>query len=277
MDRARSTQTFSIVVAIAAAALFAPSPTAADEAVYFGYDFNEGYSQRHEANYSQEMSRGTYNWSLIFDLEVTEKCVGLTEDGLFKMEIVFDKVEASVMMFDQMRETHIGEQLTGQAISFKLDKNGEYSDIKSMGYIESWQQIQDTIEGFVDAFYVELPAEGYAEGGSWESGGERERGGVTSIWRAEYEFKEMKKEADRECAKVEIESDVDISGVVETPGGDFETDGEGEGKSELYFDPSVGLVVKLKSKMDIELNQTPSSGGDATEMAIMWEIERKLL
>jgi hypothetical protein len=278
MDKARGALWFTVVFAAVVVALVVPSKTPAEEAVYFGYDFSDGYSQRYEINFSEEMSSGTFSRTSIFDLEITERCTGVTEDGSFEMEIVFDKVEASVMMFDQMRETHIGEQLTGQAIGFLLDKHGEHSDLRATGYIESWEQYKSTIEMFVDMFYIELPGKGYTQGDDWDRTDEQDHDGLNTTSHSVYNFGEMKKEKGRECAKVKVETEVGLGGVLATPGGDYRTEGEGEGEGELYFDSGDGLVVKLKSKMEVKLDMTPASGkGEDQEFTQTYELERKLL
>jgi hypothetical protein len=278
MSRVGSISWFFLLAAIATAALVLPSGAPADDAVYFAYDFGDGYNQRYEISFSEERAAGNYSMTSIFDLEITEKFIGVNDDGKFEIEIVFDKVDASVMLFDQMRETHIGEQLTGQSIGFLLDKNGEHSELKALGYIESWEQHKGTIEMFVGMFYVPLPGKGYAKDDKWEYTDEQDNNGLNTTTRSEYHFKEMKKEAGHDCAKVTIETEVGLGGILETPGGDFETEGEGEGESEFYFDSANGLVVKLKSKIEVNLDLTPVTGkGEVQQVTNTYEIERKLL
>ena len=109
MDRKSRVNSLILGVAVAVLSLVT-ADTAADDGVHFVYEFSDGHTQQYKVNFKQEMFWGTFSQSAIIDMEVTEKCVGATEDGGFKMEIVFDKVEASVMMFDRMQETGIGDQ-----------------------------------------------------------------------------------------------------------------------------------------------------------------------
>lgn len=266
------------VLALVATVIAAPAVTGADGGTHFAYDFSEGYVQQYKVNFKQEMFRGSFSWSAIVDLEVTEKCVGVSDEGAFEMEIVFDKVEASMMMFDKMRDSGIGESLTGQAVSFTVDKHGETNDVKAMGYIESWNQVEQIVTELVNQFYVHLPAEDHSKGDKWEFTDEKDEQGmnVTENW--EYEFKEVKQEMGRECAKVQAEVEFGIGGISSTPGGDFKMDGGGDGKYEFFFDGSEGLVVKLKGAIEINSDMTPVDGkGDTNELTINYEISRELL
>ena len=64
------------VLALVATVIAAPAVTGADGGTHFAYDFSEGYVQQYKVNFKQEMFRGSFSWSAIVDLEVTEKCVG---------------------------------------------------------------------------------------------------------------------------------------------------------------------------------------------------------
>jgi hypothetical protein len=255
----------------------APAPARAQETVMFKYKFKEGYNQDYKIKFSQEMYFGAFGTSFFSDLEVTFKCVGVSEDGKFNMEVVFNKVDASRRQGDTMEETNLGEQLTGQTVACVVDAHGEVDDIKAMGYIEAWRQIERDIETVIQAFFAYLPAEEVAKGENWENTDEQSQEDLHITSRTEYEFKEIKNEKGRQCAKVEAETEIGIGGVQATPQGDFNAEGEGEGETELYFDVADGIIVKMKDKMEIKMDMTPVAGGDGFELTRSYQIEVELL
>jgi hypothetical protein len=258
-------------------AVATPGEAPADDAVMLKYNFKEGYSQDYKVKFTQEVFFGTFSRSVFADLEVTERCVGVSEDGKFMMEIVFNKVEASMMMFDKMQESQMGKQLTGQKVAFVVDKHGEVDEIKPVGYIESWQQMESDINAVVNGFYAYLPDKEVTKGESWENTDEQNDDGMHITSQSEYTFKEMKEEKGRNCAQIKSETKTGIGGVNTTPMGEFQAEGEGEGESELYFDPSAGIIVKMKGKMDIKMDMTPVDGGDTVETTVSYQIEKELL
>jgi hypothetical protein len=268
-----------VVLGLAAVALVAaPSSTPAADGYHFAYDFEKGHVQQYKVNFKQEMFWGSFSRSAIVDMEVTEKCVGITEDGLFEIELVFDKVEASVMMFDRMQDSGIGEDLTGQSISFTLDKFGETNDVRAVGYIEAWSQIEQLVTEIANQFYVYLPAEDHAEGDKWEHTDERDEDGMNITENWEYEFKKAEPVKGRDCAKVKAKVNFGIGGIATTPGGDFTMDGEGDGEYEFFFDGAERLVVKVKGSIEVKSDMVPVSGsGEEIESTVIYEIERELL
>lgn len=272
-----STRVLLTLLVAAAAILLLPGGTAADGSAVFVYDFEEGHNQDYKVKFTQESFFGSFSSSVFADMEVTEKCVGVTEDGKFEMEVTFNKVEASMMWMEKMQESKMGEELTGQAIGFVVDKHGEVENIKALGYIEKWRQYEDSIKQLVNGFYPYLPDKEISEGESWEDSDERDENGMHVTSNAKYTFKEMKEQMGRNCAKVEAEVQTGIGGVSSTQMGEYEAEGEGEGESEFYFDPADAIVVKIKEKIEIKMDMTPASGGDVVETTISFQVERELL
>jgi hypothetical protein len=256
----------------------APSGTPADEGIHFEYGFGEGYVQQHKVEFKQEMFWGSFSRSAMFDMEVTEKCVGVTEDGSFEIELKFDKVDASVMMFDKLQDSNMGESLTGQAISYTIDKFGETNDVRAVGYIEAWGQIEQLVTEIANQLYVYLPSQSHAEGDKWEYTDERDEDGMNITENWEYEFEKLEQAKGRDCAKIKAEVEFGIGGIASTPGGDFNMDGEGDGDYEFFFDGSEKLVVKMKGSIEVKSDMNPVSGsGETIESTIIYEIKRELL
>jgi hypothetical protein len=278
MEKATCIRWIAILGLAAAVLVAGPDVAPAGDGVHFEYTFEKGYIQQHKVKFKQEMFWGSYSRSAIVDMEVTEKCLGVTEDGRFEMELVFDKVETSIMMLDRLQESRIGESLTGQAIDYTVDESGAVRDVRAVGYIESWSQIEQLVTEIANQFYVYLPAEDHSPGQKWEHTDERDENGmnVTENW--EYEFDKMEEQMGRECAKVKAEVEFGIGGVASTPGGDFNMDGEGDGKYEFYFDGTEKMIVKMKGSIEVKSDMIPLSGdGETVESTINYEIERELL
>jgi hypothetical protein len=278
MNRPRSFQWLAVLTLVVASLAAVPAGTTAEDGVYFAYEFSEGYVQQHKVGFKQEMFWGTFSRSAIIDMEITEKCVGVTDDGLFQMELVFDKVEASIMMYDKLQESGIGDNLTGQTISFTVDKFGETNDVRAVGYIDSWSQMEQLVTELANQFYVYLPAENHSEGEEWERTDERDERGmnITEMWN--YKFDKVEEKMGRKCAKVKAEVEYGIGGMTTTPGGDVNMEGEGDGKYEFYYDPAEKLVVKMKGSVEVNSDMTPVSGnGDTIKSTISYEIDRELL
>lgn len=254
-----------------------PKPVTADDTVVFKYKFKEGYSQDYKIKFSQDRYFGTYGTSFFSDLEVTVKCVGIEEAGNFKLEFVFNKVDASVMRGERMEENDTGAQLTGQTVSCVVSENGEVDDVKAVGYIEAWRQLEQDVTTVVKGFFAYLPAKEIAKGENWEHDDETTVQNLHVTSRSEYTYEETKKEKGRECAKVVAETEVGIGGVQSTPQGDYSAEGEGEGETEFYFDTVDGIIVKMKDKMEIKVDLTPVAGGDGFEVTRTYQIEVELL
>ncbi len=265
------------MIAMIAVAVSVPMELAADDSATFAYDFDEGHNQDYKVKFTQETFFGTYSSSVFADMEITEKCVGTTEDGKFKMEVTFNKVESSMMWMDKMQESQMGEALMGQSISFVVDGHGEVDGLKALGYIESWRQFEGSIKQLVDGFYPYLPGKEISKGENWENSKETDEEGMHVTSNAVYTFKEMKEVKGRNCAKVAAEVETGIGGVSTTPMGEYKAEGKGEGEGEYFFDPADGIIVKIKEKIEIKMDLTPVSGGDAVETTVSFEVERELL
>ena len=257
--------------------LVTPRGLAANDTAMFTYDFDEGHNQDYKVKFTQETFFGTFSSSVFADMEVTEKCVGTTEDGKFEMEMTFNKVESSMMWMDKMQPSTMGDELTGQSISFVVDSHGEVDDIKALGYIESWRQFEGSVNQLVNGFYPYLPGKEISKDEEWENSTESDEEGMHVTSNAVYKFSEMKEEKGRNCAKIEVEIETGIGGINSTPMGEYQTEGSGEGEGEFYYDPADGIVVKIKEKIEIKMDMTPVSGGDAVETTVTFQVERELL
>jgi hypothetical protein len=262
-------------LAVVAAVTFAGN-VGADEDVFLGYSFAEGHVQDYTVKFNQEVDFGGFAFSQFIDMEVQEKCVGV-EDEKFLMEMVFTKVEASRMQFDKLVEDAMGENLTGQSVTFAVDKFGETSDMKPTGYIEGWAQIQKVVDAVVDNWYAYLPNESVAKGGVWTKEDEPTTEALMVYsGKADYEFKEVKKEKGTKCAKIVAKSQNKVSGKQETPAGTMDVEGGGKGDVEFYFCMESSTIVKYKAKVEMKMDMTPEAGGDATETTVAISMEREL-
>ena len=172
----------------------------------------------------------------------------------------------------------MGEAMTGQAVSFVLDKFGETDDISAMGYIESWNQLEGLVKALVDQMYIYLPDKPYGKGEKWEHTDEKDEDGLNITSLTEYSFKEWKEEKGRECAKVKAETELGIGGITTTPNGDYNMEGEGDGEYEFFYCRVDKIVVKMKGGIEVKSDMSPVSGSrDKIESTVLYEIEKELL
>jgi hypothetical protein len=266
-----------LVAALAVLAVLAPLGVVdADEGVFLGYGFSEGHEQGYKVKFNQELDFGGYAFSQIVDMEVVEKCVGV-EDSLFVMEMHFDKVESARMQSDNIVDDPMGERLTGNTVTFKVDKFGETSEMAPVGYIDGWDRMQKVVEAIVDNWYAYLPNKNVTAGETWARDEEpEEEGGLTIDSESSYEFKEIKKEKGRACAKIEGRSKNTIAGQQETQIGTMNVDGNGKGEAEFYFCMDSSTIIKYKAKYEVKMDMTPEAGGDATGTTVNIALEREV-
>jgi hypothetical protein len=280
MDRKLSKRVLVVLIGVLVSLSAAIAVVHAEDGILFKYSFEKGKSFDHKVKYTQEVAFGSFAYSQFMDLEVTEKCTGITEDGKYQMEMVFNKVESSTMQFDKMVEDPSGDNLVGQAVSYLVDEHGEVSEVKALGYIENWQMLSTKIVPLVDGWYIHLPAEDVTNGGTWKEQTDKEDNGegLLITTSATYSFEEMKKEKGRNCAKITADISQEFEGTSSTPMGNYDADGEGKGEYEILFDANDSVIVKLKGKHEVKMDMTPESGkGDDVETTVNIEIERELL
>lgn len=266
-----------VAVAIAAAVTAGAAPgAAAGEAVFLGYGFDDQYQQAYKVKFNQEVDTGNFAFSYLVDMEVTEKCVS-AGDSLFLMEVHFDKVETARMQMDNMIEDPMGEKLTGQAVSFQVTRSGVVSDVKPVGYVDGWQQMERIVKPIFEGWYAYLPDAEVEPDGTWERDiGPKEESGLTVSGHSEYRFEQMKEEKGRECAKIKAKSTNTITGKQSTPMGVMNVDGSGKGEGELYFAIGSSTIVKFKTKVEMKMDMVPEGGGDTTGTAVAYSMEREV-
>jgi hypothetical protein len=264
------------VVAAAVALALGGAQVGAGESTYLGYKFAEGHSQEYKVKFNQEVDFGNFAMSQIIDMEVTEKCVGM-DDSLHLMEIDFDKVESTRMQFDKMVDDPTGENLTGHAVTFKVDKHGETSDMRAVGYIEGWERMKKVVESMVDNWYAYLPDTTINEGSGWsQDEGPKHEGMLTYSNKADFHFAEVKKEKNRQCAKITAETENTVSGSQDTPAGSMDVTGGGTGEVEFYYCMKSSTIIKYKAKVEMKMDLEPQGGGDTTQMTVNVVMEREV-
>ena len=76
---------------------------------------------------------------------------------------------------------------------------------------------------------------------------------------------------------VEQVLDTAIGGTSATPMGVYTVAGNGKGKGEFSFDAAKARVVRLKGKIDMTMDMTPQSSGEAVKTVVTNHLERNLL
>jgi len=268
-----------LLVLLGAALVVLPVVMAgAGDEVMFAYSFEEGQTQAYKVKFSREIDAGFFTASMFADLSVTDKCIGV-EDGKFKMEMVFDAVDASLSFGGNIQDAKISEALTGQAVFYTVDVNGEVEDIAAATFIENFEQLNEQlIKPVIESGYAYLPAAAISLGGTWNPDDEVEKTneGLEIATTGEFLFKEMKEEMGRNCAYVEGSMENLISGSTQSPQGAATATGKGEGKFKLFFDPKTSTIVKLKGSMDFNMELQPDAGGDSIETIVGFTMEREI-
>lgn len=271
----RVTKVSTVFLLTAVVAFLSTGVDAGDE-VMFAYTFADGYEQAYKVKFSQEVDAGFMTMSIFADLEVTEKFIAAEEES-FQMEMVFDKVDASLMMFDQMQDAPISENLTGKSVFFTVDRHGSVTDIKAADYIEGWDRISQIVEPVIEGGFAYLPNREVAMGGSWEPEAEEDTGNdMTITHTGEIVFMKTAKEKGRECSYVEGKTQSVIGGTIDSGMGAANADGKGESEFEFYFDAANSIVVKMKQKTDVKMELTPEAGGDSFETVVNYSLEREI-
>jgi len=268
-ERIRAGSLIFVCLALALASL-----VYAGDGVMFGYSYKEGYSQSYKVTFSQEVDFGGFAQSQIVDLEVTEECVGV-EDGKFLMRMVFNKVESSVMIMNQMQDNNAVSALTGQALRFKVDSHGEVEDIAPEGYIDGWQELSRTVKPLVDGWFPYLPGKEIAVGEGWTRSQTDTTSGMITSADASYTYQEKKKQDGRECARVGSSAKSKIGGTINTQIGAMKAEGGGKSDVEFYFDAESMTLVRVKFSGETRLDMT-ADNGNVTETTINIQVERKL-
>jgi hypothetical protein len=268
-------RTVLAMVALLALASVLPS-MAAD--VIFMYKFEAGTSERYRIKLNQETDFGSGAMGQIADFEVTLKCVSVT-DGKAAMEMTFDKVDISREMFGNISSDPVADMVVGKTLAYTVDADGNVSDTAPSPYFDGWEQVQGFLEPLAEGWYMNLPGKPVAVGGSWDhSKQDKGVGGMDVATTEHFTFKEMKKEAGRECALVVGEVETALSGESSNQMGSFAVSGGGKGKFEMFYDTAANKVIKLKGKMDVEAELTPSAGAaNAVTANTTYQMERVLL
>ena len=267
----------SVLVASMFAMVLAAVPAFAQE-VTFAYKFEPGTSERHRVKLNQEVTMGQMAFSNFADFEVTLACLS-GADGKYAMQMTFDKADISTTMFGNTSPNPIAEQMVGQSVAFTIDAVGDVTDVAPVGVFDAWAAAQQIVEPVLRGWYPHLPGSAVAVGGDWKKAGvkETQASGADALTNASFKFKAMKKEKGRDVAVVEQTLDTTLGGTSATPMGTYAIAGTGAGKTEFWFDPAKSRVVKLKGKIDLNMDMTPQSGGDMVEAVITNHLERDLL
>jgi hypothetical protein len=252
--------------------------SAAAKEVTFAYRFEAGTKERYRVKLNQEIDMGGMAVTSLADMEVTLTCASGAE-GKYVMEMKFDKVDVSMTMMGNTSQSAVGDQLTGQTVSFAVNENGDVDDIKPVGAFDAWATVRQLVEPVLEEWYPHLPNRAVAVGGEWKQDGEKKESssGTSTVTNATYKFKEMRQDKGRDVAVVEQVLATTIGGTSTTPAGLYSVAGSGRGKFQVLYDPAKSRVSEVKGKIDISMDMTPQGGGDTVQTAVTNHLERSFL
>lgn len=260
-----------------------PSVGMADDTVQLGYSFESGFSQQSKCEFNQNQDFYGMNYVILVEMELTENCIEVLGDTVYKMELTFDEMSSSMTMNDNLMPNNFDEAFKGQKVSYLVDKSGEVTDVKAKSYIEGWRQFAETVKMIISGFYPHLPDKAVTAGESWDeelTENPEENPGLEVVTKMSYEFEEMKKEKDHECAKISAKSESTFKGVITTPQGALDTDGSSKSELEFFFASNGDGIVKFKSKTETDAKMvkaaTSSEAEQEMEMHRSYEIKKEL-
>lgn len=245
-----------------------PAAVAEEGAVRIGYHFAPAASERYKVEFSQEYEIRGYSFFTMVDLEYTETCVEAQNDSLFKMNMTIDKISAQRKRDDDLLDSNLDEQMTGQTFIFNMDKNGLISGIHAEKFLESEAEILNIIQVVLSGGYPYLPDSMMSVGGEWSFEGNTIKDLKSDMKLdsdSKFKIEEFKKEGGRDCVRIKRGGDQYISGRIENQGGEFVLDGQGESTTEFFFDIAAGCIVKLKSESTAEITYIDASSNSAGE------------
>jgi hypothetical protein len=112
-----------------------------------------------------------------------------------------------------------------------------------------------------------LPDSTIAPGGSWPVHEIEEAEGVDrkEEQKALFDFKEIKKEKGKKCAKVVGDSEHYVHGKISNRFGQFHMEGRGKTQVEFFFDTDGSGIIKLKGQgeMRVDMSDASTSGEKA--------------
>jgi hypothetical protein len=273
-----------LLLILPAVCLIFPAPAVAEDPLHLTYNFKDDYSQKFKCEYSQSMDFYGRNIVILIEAEITESCVEVLGDTAYRMEVVFDEVSSSMTVNDDLMPNNFDEAFKGQTISYQVDKSGEVSDVKAKSYIEGWHQFGQTVNDVMAGCYPDLPKKAAKAGDKWEeelTENPKENPGLEVVTKTTYEFKGVKKEKGCECAEITTKSESTFQGVIASPGGELDTNGETKSETQFYFDLSGGGIVKFKVKTQTDAKMvkkanSPGVKDEESELHRSFEIKKEL-
>jgi hypothetical protein len=261
-----------------------PVAATADDGIQLTYKCEPGYTQKSKCEFSQNQDFYGMNYVILIEMEITESCVEVIADTAYKMELVFDEVSSSMTMNDNLMPNNFDEAFKGQTVSYIVDKSGEVTDVKAKSYIEDWRQFGETVKMVISGFFPSLSGKVVKPGEKWDeetTENPKENPKLEVVTKMFYEFKEMKKEKGRECAKIFAKSNSTFKGLITTPQGELDTNGNSKSEAEFFFDAGKGCIVKFKAKTETDakmVKAATSSAGKEEEMEMhrSYEIKKEL-
>lgn len=253
-------------------------PAAEAKNVTFGYAFASGSAQKYHLKINTDMQMTGMTANQLADMMVTVTCVSKKGDA-YAMSLTFDKVDATNTIGTDKQVDPSGMKMVGKSVGFTVDSHGTVSDIGPGPNFDAWPEVQAVIEPTLKNWYVYLPANAVAVGGTWKRENYRDKSAAGSEYVSSetFKFREMKNNKGHDVAMVDEDVTTKVGGSTQTPVGVFNLDGTGKGKFEFHFDPTNSAIRYFIGSMVTDINMTPQAGGDPMKTSVTNHIERELI
>jgi hypothetical protein len=246
--------------------------------VMFGYNFQQGASERYRMKLNTDIEMSGMEMSQMSEMTVKVTC-DASDRGKHTMSMVFEKVDASAVMGGNMQTDPSAAEMVGKSVIFTVDANGDVSDITPGPGFDVWPTVQQVVEPILKSWYVYLPSAEVAVGGDWKRENYRDKSdsGAETVTSEYFKFRESRKEKGRDLAIVDSNVSSTVGGSTQTPMGVFTLAGAGKGKFEFAFDPASRTITRIKGSVETSIDMTPESGGSAMKTTVVNHIERELV
>jgi hypothetical protein len=237
---------FCVVVLVVTHLIIPESTTADSESVMFRHAFETGESQRYKIKRGMEYSYRGRALEYYVDLEVTEKCVGVS-GGVYSIELTFDKVDGFSLVRDEMVPYEEVNGMEGQTISYSVNRRGRVENIRQETMVADWPTTKYFIQRIIHRWYAGFPNKECVKGETWVNANTDTTDGI--IWTNDgaNEFKGMKKKKGKKCARILHKSEL----VSKSLSGARPPTERYVRKMDYYVDAETCRLVKLKGNVEV--------------------------
>jgi hypothetical protein len=203
------------------------------------------YKQSTVSNMTMEM-RGV---SQAIDMNIETELLYVVKDTgeVTKMDIVFNKVESSVKVGDNVSKSKEANTLQGQTITLNMDRKGKVSKIEGLEGIDYFRKSIGKPEQQFGSQFDFLPDKEVKTNDSWKV--------ESDIQKTTYTFAGVENREGFECAKISIKGELNIDKPLEMQGVKAKISLKGTFTGNNWFAIKEGKLIESKISTSMEGEQ----------------------